>query len=107
MASSRGSGSSHSWEKVADLLERLTKDEKEIAAFSYDEEGEISGALEFALISKVLSPSTLHIITITNTIRPAGGNPFGLKLQSVGERSENLFIADFGSLLDKKRALFC
>jgi hypothetical protein len=107
MASSQGSGSSHSWEKVADLLERLTKDEKEIAAFSYDEEGEISGALEFALISKVLSPSTLHIITITNTIRPAGGNPFGLKLQSVGERSENLFIADFGSLLDKKRALFC
>jgi hypothetical protein len=107
MASSRGIGSSHLWEKVADLLERLnlTKDEEEIAAFSYDEEGEIGGALEFMLIGKVLSPSTLHITTITNTIRPAWGNPFGLKLQSVGERPENLFIAEFRSLLDKKRAM--
>lgn len=76
---------------VASLLEKLnlTNDEGEVAAFSDDEDVQDGVIREWSLIGKVLSPATLHISTIT------GGNPYGVKLQSVGKRSENLFIVVF------------
>jgi hypothetical protein len=91
---------------VTDLLGRLnlTKDEEEFVAFSDDEEaGDEGGSLEFALIGKVFSPSSLHISTITSDMRLAWGNSFGLRLWSVGERVDNLFIIEFGSDVDKQR----
>jgi hypothetical protein len=93
---------------VADLMERLnlTKDEEEVAAFSDNEEDDGSGgSLEFALTGKVLSPTTLHISMITSAMRPAWGNPFGLRLRSVGEKADSLFIAEFGCLVDKQKVL--
>jgi hypothetical protein len=68
---------------VSDLLGRLhlTKDEEEFVAFSDDEEAtNDGGSLDFTTIGKVLSPSTLHISTITSAMRPAWGNPVGLIL---------------------------
>ncbi|GJN21043.1 hypothetical protein PR202_gb08489 [Eleusine coracana subsp. coracana] len=91
---------------VADLLGRLNlTQEEEFAAFSDDDDVERSDEIEFGLIGKVLSPSTLHISTIMNAMKPAWGNPHGLKLRSVGERHESLFIAEFGCLIDKMKAL--
>lgn len=68
-------------------------------------EDDVAAVVKWAVIGKVLSTATLHITTIRNAMKPAWGNPFGLKFHSVGEKSENLFIADFGSSDDKKRAL--
>jgi hypothetical protein len=92
---------------VASLLENLnlTTDEGQFAAFSDGEEDTASGPDEWALIGKALSPSALHISTITGAMRPAWGNPFGLKLRSVGKKAENLFIAEFGCAEDKNKAL--
>jgi hypothetical protein len=36
---------------------------------------------------------------------PAWGNPFGLKVRSIGERGDNLFVAEFGSEVDMERVL--
>jgi hypothetical protein len=59
----------------------LTKDEEEFVAFSNEEEvGDEGDSPEFALIRKVLSPSPLHVSTITLAMRPAWGNLFGLRL---------------------------
>lgn len=69
-------------------------DEGLVAALSDDEDALESGEeMEYTVIGKVLWPASLHITTIRNAMRPAWGNPFGLKLRSVGEKSENLFIA--------------
>jgi hypothetical protein len=92
---------------ITDLLGRLnlTKDEEEYVTFSDDEEiGDDGSSLDFALIGKVLSPSPLHISMITSAMKLASGDPFGLRLRSVGERADNLFIAEFGSDMDKQRA---
>lgn len=111
MAASCGSGSlsgkSDSREDVADLLDRLnlTMDEGEVVTLSDDEEGEDASRMKWAVIREVLSPSALHITTIRNAMRLAWGNPYGLKLRSVGDKANNLFIVEFGSSDDKKRVL--
>jgi len=61
--------------------------------------------VKWAVIGKVLSPSMIHVTTIRNAMKPAWGNPLGLKLRSVGYKTENLFIADFGAAVDNKKAL--
>jgi hypothetical protein len=38
-------------------------------------------------------------------MKSARSKPFGLKMRSVGEKSENLFIAEFGPEVDKKHVL--
>jgi hypothetical protein len=58
-------------------------------------------SLEFATNGKVLAPSPLHISTIMADMRPVWGNPFGLHLRSVGEKADNLFIAEFRCAADK------
>lgn len=57
------------------------------------------------MIGKVLSPSALHINTITGAMRPAWGNPYGLKLRSMGKKAENIFIAEFGCTEAMRKAL--
>jgi hypothetical protein len=69
MEATRGGGPSggRGSSREADLLERLnlTQEEVEFAAFSDDEVVVEEEEMEFALIGKVLSPSALHISTIT------------------------------------------
>lgn len=55
-------------------------------------EDDVAAVVKWAVIGKVLSPATLHITTIRNAMKPAWGNPFGLKFHSVGEKSENLIL---------------
>lgn len=61
--------------------------------------------VKWAMNAKVFSPLALHITTIQNATNLTWSNTFGLKLQFVGDKVENLFIAKFGSLDDKKKAL--
>jgi hypothetical protein len=42
---------------------------------------------------------------ITSAMRLAWGNPFGLRLRSVGEKANNLFITESGCLADKQKVL--
>lgn len=39
------------------------------------------------------------------TMRPAWGNPGDLQARSIGEKAEDLFIADFASRFDMERVL--
>lgn len=73
MASRSGSRSSPEEEaRVASLLEslNLTNAEGEFVAFSDDEEDDVVGSQKGALIGKVLSPTALHINTITAASQP-------------------------------------
>lgn len=56
----------------------------------------------WALVGKVLSPTTLHINTISSALRPTWGNPRGLVFNPAGD---NLFVAEFGTKSDKDRAV--
>ncbi|CAN6289875.1 unnamed protein product [Urochloa humidicola] len=88
---------------VANLLQKLNlmADEGDVADFSDDE----GGGAEWAVLGKVISPSSLHANTIRSAMTPAWGNPFGLKIRSIGERGENLFVAEFGCKMDMERVL--
>ncbi|KAM0875446.1 hypothetical protein ACQ4PT_036828 [Festuca glaucescens] len=57
---------------------------------------------EWAIVGKVLSPSTLHINTIALALRPAWGNLRGLVINSGGD---NVFVAEFASKADKDRVV--
>lgn len=73
--------------------------------FSDDEDDGGTMHVEWALVGKVLSPGTLHVSTIGSAMKPAWGNPVGLKFRSIGEKSANLFVAEFGCMQDRDRAL--
>jgi hypothetical protein len=92
---------------VADLLQKmnLTAEEGTVAKFSDDEEDMDAAVVEWELVGKVLSPSTLHINTIRGAMTRAWGNPYGMKLRSIGERGDNLFVVEFASKLDMDRVL--
>lgn len=92
---------------VTDLFQRLnlTAKEEEIVDFSDDEEDQGSRDVEWALVGKVLSPGTLHVSTIGSVMKPAWGNPVGLKIRSIGEKCANLIVAEFGSMQDRDRVL--
>ncbi|CAO1940063.1 unnamed protein product [Urochloa humidicola] len=87
------SGSRNSEEEthIASLLEKLnlTQIEGEVAALS-DDEDENEDAVEWADIGKVLSPTTIHITTTDGAMRPAWGNPYSLRMRTVGEKTENV-----------------
>jgi hypothetical protein len=57
---------------------------------------------KWTLVGKVLSPSTLHISTISAALRPAWGNPRGLLLNPGGV---NIFVAEFATKTDMDRVL--
>jgi hypothetical protein len=86
---------------VSEMMGRLRLTAAEAATVVLDD-----GAEDFpihsrwALVGKVLAPSTLHISTIRAALRPAWGNPRGLSLNPAGD---NMFIAEFGTKADKDR----
>jgi hypothetical protein len=96
----RGSG-------VAELMQKLnlTADEGEVADFSDEEDPDVAAKAEWALLGKVLSPTTLHANTIRSAMTPAWGNPVGLKVRMIGEKGDNLFVVEFGSKVDLDRVL--
>ncbi|CAN6328230.1 unnamed protein product [Urochloa humidicola] len=92
---------------VAELLQKLnlTAEEGDVVDFNDNEDGEEIAHVEWALLGKVISPSTLHANTIRAAMTPAWGNPYGLKIRSIGEQSDNLFVAEFGNKVDMERVL--
>lgn len=91
---------------VANLLQNLNliAEEEDVAEFSDDEDFE-EAAMEWTLVVKVLSLTTVHPTTILRAVRPAWGNPHGLKVRSIGVKEKNLFLAEFNAQQDMERAL--
>jgi hypothetical protein len=102
-ARAQGSSSTREDDGVTAMLGRLNlaAGEDEKVVMSDDEDGD-EEPKKFSLIGKVLSPSVLHLQTIMGAMKPAWGNPRGLRARSVGD---NMFIADFLTLADKERAM--
>ncbi|CAN6353966.1 unnamed protein product [Urochloa humidicola] len=92
---------------VADLLQKLnlTAEEGDVADFSDDEDQGEDANVEWVLLGKAISPSTLHAATIRSAMTPAWGNPHGMKIRSIGEKGDNLFVVEFGSKVDMDRVL--
>jgi hypothetical protein len=88
---------------VASMMSRLNlvarEDEKVVMSDDEEDEDELQ---VFSVIGKVLSPIILNLETIMKAMRPAWGNPRGIRPRSVGE---NMFIVDFMTLVDKDRDL--
>jgi hypothetical protein len=57
---------------------------------------------KWTIVGKVLSPTNLHISTISSALRPAWGNPRGLLMNPGGD---NVFIAEFATKGDMDRVL--
>jgi hypothetical protein len=92
---------------VTDLLQNLnlTAEEEDVAEFSDNEDGEEASVMEWALVGKVLSPVMVHVTTIYRAMKSTWGNPYGLKVGSIGEKEENLFVVEFGAQQDMEQAL--
>ena len=73
--------------------------------FSDDEDEEEPPPVEWAIVGKVLSPAPVHVNTVRSAMKPAWGNPVGLKLRAIGEKSDNLFVAEFGYRAGMDQAL--
>ena len=67
-------------EQVSDLFGKLnlTTREKEMLVLQDNEDSDLAG-VKYAVIGKVLSPNLLHLQTIMSAMRPAWGNPRGLR----------------------------
>lgn len=102
-----GGGGSAPNPNVTDLLRwpNLTKDERAIVEFSEAEDEEVPVLVEWALVGKVLSPSPVHVNTVRSVMKPAWGNPAGLKFRAIRERGINLFVAEYGRASDLERVL--
>lgn len=92
---------------VTDLMRKLNlaEEEEAVADFIDEEEDEILAPTEWALVGKVLSPSPVHVSTVRSAMKPAWGNPVGLKFRAIGNKGDNLFVAEFGSNIDLERVL--
>lgn len=102
-----GEGRDHPGPNVLDLLSRLnlTEEEEAVAGFCDDEDDVVLPTMEWALVGKILSPMAVYINTVRSTMKPAWGNPAGLKLQSIGEKGDNLFVAKFAGKVEADRVL--
>lgn len=91
---------------VEELLQKLnlTTEEGQFAEFSDDDDGGMA-EVKWALMGKVVPQVALHANTIKGAMKPAWGNPFGMKLRSIGEKGDNLFVAEFGCKEDMERIL--
>lgn len=94
-------------ENDADLLLKLNLTEEEEAILDFrDDEGEAAPpVMKWAVVGKVLSPSTVNVSTVRSAIRPAWGNPHGLKIRAIGEKTENMFVAELGSKVEMERIM--
>lgn len=61
--------------------------------------------MEWAIVGKVLTPAPVHVNTVRSAMKPAWGNPVGLKFRAIGEKGDNLFVAEFRCSADMERAL--
>ena len=75
-----------------------------MASFSNGEENE-KVVMEWALVGKVLLPTKVHATTVLGVMKPAWGNLYGLKIRTIGNRGDNLFVAEFGFKQDMEWAL--
>jgi DNA-binding beta-propeller fold protein YncE len=102
-ASSPPTMAAGSRDHMAEMMGCLQLTAAEAAAVVLDDEDDdFQVHSEWTLVGKVMSPSNLHISTISSALRPAWGNPHGLVLNPAGD---NLFVAEFGSKADKHRVL--
>lgn len=92
---------------VTDLLQKLnlTAEEEQVLDFSDEEDLGEEEESEWCLIGKVLSAAPLHANTILSAMRPAWGSPYGLRIRSIGAKSDNLFVAEFGGIAERDWAL--
>jgi hypothetical protein len=79
---------------VTDLLRRLnlTEEEEAVVEFSNAEEEDELAPVEWALVGKVLSPVPIHVNTVRSAMKPAWGNPIGLKFWPIREK-ETIFLS--------------
>lgn len=92
---------------VMDLMSKLnlTEEEGAVADFSDDGDDADLTAMEWAIVGKVLSPMAVHVNTIRAAMKPAWGNPAGLKIRAIGEKGDNLFVAEFSGKMEMDRVL--
>lgn len=84
----------------------LTEEEGAVVEFSdAEEKDEVLVPAELALVGKVLAPMPIHISTVRSAMKPVWGNPVGMKLRQIGEKSNNMFIAEFGNAKDMEKVL--
>ena len=89
---------------VAGLLQRLNLTEEEEAVVDFSDYKEDEEVAPVGACGKVLSPSPVHVSTVRSAMKPAWGNPVGLKFRAIGEKG-HLFVAEFGSGVDLERVL--
>lgn len=94
-------------ENVADLLLKLnlTEEEEAILDFSDDEGGAEPLVMQWAVVGKVLSPSIVNVATVRSAMKPAWGNPCGLKMWAIGKKKDNMFVADLGNKVEMERVM--
>lgn len=94
---------------VEDLMKKLNLTEEEEAVMHFcdddDDDDEVLAPMEWALVGKVLSPVPVHVQLVRSAMKPAWGNPVGLKIRAIGEKNDNMFVAEFGSNRDLDRVL--
>ena len=80
-AGNEGDGSTSPNPSVVEMLQNLnpTAEEGAVMVFADDEEEEAIAPTKWALVGKILSPSPVHIDSVRSAMRPAWGNPVGLK----------------------------
>lgn len=100
-------GGESSASNVSDLLKKLNlmEDEGAVADFSDEEDGDEMLTVEWAIMGKVISPMAVHVNTVWAAMKPAWGNPPGLKFRAIGAKGDNLFVAEFSRQTDMERAL--
>jgi hypothetical protein len=97
-----GKGGGNPSPNVTDLLKRLNLTEED---FCDDEDVAETPTLEWALVGKILSPMAVHVNTVRAAMKPAWGNLAGLKIRAIGDKGDNLFVAEFTSKADMDRVL--
>jgi hypothetical protein len=85
----------------------LTEEEEAVMHFcdDDDDDDEVLAPMEWALVGKVLLPVSVHVQLVRSAMKPAWGNPVGLKIRAIGEKNDNMFVAEFGSNRDLDRVL--
>lgn len=102
-----GDGRNAQNHNVEELMKKLNLTEDEVAVMDfYDNDREKDMAsVEYALVGKVLSLTPVHAQLVRSAMKPVWGNLVGLKIRPIGEKDDNMFVAEFGSHRDLERVL--